>query len=86
MLAKDGCTAESIIVSMFILVIVIVFLFKKKMNRALAWVKNSKVMSQLPAIYLFSWEREGNPYTSNPIKSFKILQVRLLTNPYNALV
>ena len=24
-----------------------------------------------PPIYLFSWEREGNSYASNPIKNFK---------------
>ena len=41
----------------------------------MAWVKSSKVMPQLPAIYLFSWEREGNSYASNPIETFKkILQ------------
>ena len=29
------------------------------MTRTLVWVKNTKVMPQYPAIYLFSWEREG---------------------------
>ena len=28
------------------------------MTRTLVWVKNTKVMPQNPAIYLFSWERE----------------------------
>ena len=28
--------------------------------------KNTKVMPQYLAIYLFSWEREGNPYVSRP--------------------
>ena len=36
-------------------------------------------MPQLPH-YLFSWEREGNPYTSNPI-NFKILQSVLSDQP-----
>ena len=55
------------------------------MTRALAWVKTQKLCHNCPTIYLFSWEREGNPYTSNPIKNFKILQVHLPTDPYNAL-
>ena len=29
------------------------------MTRTPVWVKNSKVMPQYPAIYLFSWKREG---------------------------
>ena len=29
------------------------------MTRTSVWVKNTKVMPQYPAIYLFSWEREG---------------------------
>ena len=29
------------------------------MIRTSVWVKNTKVMPQYPAIYLFSWEREG---------------------------
>ena len=56
------------------------------MTRASAWVKTQKLCHNCPAIYLFSWEREGNPYTSNPISNFKVLQVRLPTDPYNALV
>ena len=66
-------------------VTVIVFSLKK-MTRASAWVKTQNLCHNCPAIYLFSWEREGNPYTSNPIENFKVLQVRLLTDPYNALV
>ena len=40
-------------------ILVIVHLFKKKTTRTLVWVKITKVMPQYPAIYLFSWEREG---------------------------
>ena len=29
------------------------------MTRTLVWVKNTKVMPQDPAIYLFSWDWEG---------------------------
>ena len=49
--------------------------------------KKSKVVPQLPR-YLFSWEREGNPYVSNPIKYFKKLNSvpSDLKNPYDALV
>ena len=32
---------------------------KRKTTRTLVWVKNTKVMPQDPAIYLFSWKREG---------------------------
>ena len=35
--------------------------------------KNQKLCHNWPAIYLFSWKREGNPYISNPIKYFKKL-------------
>ena len=57
------------------------------MTRALAWVKNSKVMPQLSRYLSFLLGKGGKPlYLKNPIKNFKILQVRLPTNPYNALV
>ena len=68
---------------MFILVTVIVFSLKKKKKKK---KKTQKLCHNCLTIYLFSWEREGNPYTSNPIKQFKILQVCLLTDPYNAPV
>ena len=47
-----------------VIILVIVFLFKKKKKkkkktRTLVWVKITKFMPQYPAIYLFSWEREG---------------------------
>ena len=35
--------------------------------------KDQKLCHNCPAIYLFSWEREENPYISNPIKYFKKL-------------
>ena len=48
----------------------------------MAWVKKTqKLCHNCPTIYLFSWEREGNPYTSNPIKNFKILQSALSDQP-----
>ena len=43
---------------------------KKKNTRASAWVKTQKLWHNCPAIYLFSWEREGI-LVSNPIKSYK---------------
>ena len=36
-----------------------VFLTALYMLRTPVWVQNTKVMPQYPAIYLFSWEREG---------------------------
>ena len=47
-----------------VLILVIVYLFKKKKNKQksdpyFSMGKNTKVMPQYPAIYLFSWEREG---------------------------
>ena len=51
---------------------------KKKQTQASAWVKTQKLCHNCPTIYLFSWEREGNPYTSNPIK---ILQSTLSDQP-----
>ena len=65
---------------MYILFFCIVIYFNKifkKQARALAWVKNSKVMPQLPHYLSFLLEREENPYASNPIKTFKILQSAL---------
>ena len=35
------------------------------------WVKSQKLCHNCPAIYLFSWEGEGNPYVSNPVNSSK---------------
>ena len=37
--------------------------------------KNQKLCHNCPTIYLFAWEREGNPYVSNPIKYFKLNSV-----------
>ena len=42
-----------------ILVIVHLFKKKKKNDPYFGMGKNTKVMPQYPAIYLFSWEREG---------------------------
>ena len=56
------------------------------MTRASAWVKTQKLCQNCPTIYVFSWEREGNPFTPNPISKLKVLQVHLPTDPYNALV
>ena len=39
---------------------------KRKMTCTSVWVKNTKVMPQCPAIYLFPWEKGGNPYVSKP--------------------
>ena len=52
-----------------VIILVIVYLFqkkKKKMTCTSVWVKNTKVMPQYPAIYLFSWEREGILTSQNP--------------------
>ena len=50
-----------------VIILVIVYLFKKKKKKKkkkkndpyFGMGKNTKVMPQYPAIYLFSWEREG---------------------------
>ena len=45
-----------------VIILVIVYLFKKKKKKNDPYFgmgKNTKVMPQYPAIYLFSWEREG---------------------------
>ena len=47
-----------------VIIFVIVYLFKKKKKKKkndpyFGMGKNTKVMPQYPAIYLFSWEREG---------------------------
>ena len=45
-----------------VIILVIVYLFKKKKKKKDPYFdmgKNTKVMPQYPAIYLFSWEREG---------------------------
>ena len=54
-------------------VIVVMNLFKKKKKKKKndpysSMGKNQKLCHNCPAIYLFSWERKGNPYVSNPIK------------------
>ena len=69
-------------------IIVINLLLKKKKNDLYASMgKNQKLCHNCPAVYLFSWEGEGNPYVSNPINTFKSSIVCLLTlNPYDALV
>ena len=56
------------------------------MTRASAWVKTQKLCHNCPAIYLFSWEREVNLIPQTLFQNFKILQVHLPTDPYNALV
>ena len=56
------------------IILVIVYLFKKKPKEQkqkkndpyFGMGKNTKVMPQYPAIYLFSWEREGIPTSQNP--------------------
>ena len=40
---------------------------KKKKPKLRLGKKTQKLCHNCPAIYLVSWEREGNPYTSNPI-------------------
>ena len=47
-----------------LIILAIVYLFKKKKRKKkndpyFGMGKNTKVMPQYPAIYLFSWEREG---------------------------
>ena len=49
-----------------VIILVIVYLIKKKKKKKkkekdpyFSMGKNTKVMPQYPAIYLFSWEREG---------------------------
>ena len=44
-----------------VIILVIVYLFnqKKKNDPYFGMGKNTKVMPQYPAIYLFPWEREG---------------------------
>ena len=42
-----------------VIILVIIYLFKKKNEPYFGMGKNTKVMPQYPAIYLFSWEREG---------------------------
>ena len=53
-----------------VIILIIVYLFKKKKKKKkkkkrkendpyFGMGKNTKVMPQYPAIYLFSWEREG---------------------------
>ena len=51
-------------------ILVIVHLFKKKKKKKkndpyFGMGKNTKVMTQYPAIYLFSWEREGMLMSQN---------------------
>ena len=52
-----------------VIILVIVYLFKKKKKKNDPYFgmdKNTKVMPQYPAIYLFSWEREGILMSQNP--------------------
>ena len=58
-----------------VIILVIVYLFKKKKKQKknkkkndpyFGMGKNTKVMPQYPAIYLFSWEREGILMSQNP--------------------
>ena len=42
------------------------------MTHTSVWVKNTKVMPQNPAIYLFSWEREGILTSPNFTKFSKV--------------
>ena len=59
---------------------VIVFKKKeKKKTRTQVWVKSQKLCHNCPAIYLFSWEGEVNPYVSNPVNTLKSSKVHLLT-------
>ena len=56
-------------------------LFKKKKKDLYASMgKKSKLCHNCPAIYLFFWEGEGNPYISNPVNTLKkSSKVHLLT-------
>ena len=54
-----------------VMILVIVYLFKKKKKEKKndpysGMGKNTKVMPQYPAIYLFSWEREEILTSQNP--------------------
>ena len=66
----------------YVLAIVILLIFKKKKDQSFGLCKKLKSYARnCPTIFLFSWEKEGNPYTSNPIKNFKILQSALFDQP-----
>ena len=50
-----------------VIILVIVYLFKKKKyDPYFGMGKNTKVVPQYPAIYLFLLGKGGNPYVSNP--------------------
>ena len=53
---------------------------KKKQTRTSVLVKMPKAMPQIPHYLSFLLGKGGNSYTSNPIKSYKKLQVHFLTN------
>ena len=67
-LAKDG-ECKSIIYTYVLTIVNLVFLFskkKKKKTEALAWVKNSKVMPQLPHYLSFLLGKGGKPLYLKP--------------------
>ena len=64
-----------------VIILVIVYLFKKKKNDPYFGMgKNTKVMPQYPAIYLFLLGKGGNPYISKPYIKTKV-QVRFRPCP-----
>ena len=69
MLTKDSVNVIAYMTCLYLL------LFKKKKKkkktRMQIRVKSQKLHHNCPAIYLFSWEGEGNPYVSNPVNTFK---------------
>ena len=52
-----------------IFLVTCIFIQKKKTTRTLVWVKNTKVMPQMPRYLSFLLGKGGNPYVSNPMKS-----------------
>ena len=86
MLAKDG-EHKSVICTYVLTIVIFVFLFSKKKDLSLAWVKNSKVMPQLPCYLSFLLGKGGKPLYLKPyLKTLKYCKVHFLTNPYHALV
>ena len=63
-LTKDGVNVIVYMTCLYLL------LFKKN-DLYVSMGKKSKLCHNCPAIYLFSWEEEGNPYVSNPVNTLK---------------
>ena len=68
-------------------VTVIVFFSKKKMTQASAWVKKLQSYATIVPLSIFSLGKGRETLIPQILfQNFKILQVHLPTNPYNALV